>query len=245
MSNIRLEIEFDGTRYFGWQYQPNRLTVQGTIEQALVKLYGVPVRITGAGRTDTGVSALGYVANFIAPRELELPAIVAALNQRLPDDIRVQKAETAPDTFNARFDARSKTYRYTLVRQHSPLLARHAWEIDLELDAALMRKAARAFPGEHDFAPFCRITTGPEPVKVKRVAIAERRSSLTGARLVQIEIEANRFLYKMVRRMVGAMVDVGRGRFSPVELTIAVRRGPRVQFSTAPACGLFLVRVRY
>jgi tRNA pseudouridine38-40 synthase len=243
--NIKLEIEFDGTRYFGWQFQPNRLTIQGTIEQALVKLYGVPVRITGAGRTDTGVSALAYAANFIAPRELKLSAIAAALNQCLPDDIRVRKAENAPDTFHARFDARSKTYRYTLVRQHSPLLARHAWEIGSPLDLALMRNAARVLSGEHDFAPFCRIAAGPELVKVKRVAITERRSSLTGARLVRIEVEANRFLYKMVRRMVGALVDVGRGRFSPEELATAVRRSPRVQFSTAPACGLMLVKVRY
>jgi tRNA pseudouridine38-40 synthase len=245
MPNIKLEIEFDGTRYFGWQFQPNRLTVQGTIEKALVKLYGVPLRITGAGRTDTGVSALAYAANFIAPRELKFSAIVAALNQRLPDDIRVRSAEAVPDTFHARYDARNKTYRYTVVRQHSPLLARHAWELDPALNVALMRRAARVFQGEHDYAPFCRIIAGPEPVKVKRVAITERRSSMTAARLVQIEIEANRFLYKMVRRMVGALVDVGRGKFSPAELATAVRHGPTVQFSTAPACGLMLVKVRY
>jgi tRNA pseudouridine38-40 synthase len=245
MPNIKLEIEFDGTRYFGWQFQPNRITVQGEVEKALAKLYGRPVRITGAGRTDTGVSALAYAANFIAPRELKLSAIAAALNQRLPDNIRVHKAERSPDTFHARYDARNKTYRYTVVRRRSPLLARHAWELDSGLNVALMRRAARVFRGEHDYAPFCRITVGPEPVKVKRVAITERRSSLTGARLVQIEIEANRFLYKMVRRMVGALVDVGRGKFSPAELATAVRLGPRVQFSTAPACGLILVRVRY
>jgi len=245
MPNIKLEVEFDGTRYFGWQFQPNRITVQGTLEQALAKLYGVPVRAFGAGRTDTGVSALAYPANYAAPRELALPAIVAALNQRLPDDIRVHAAEVVPDSFHARYDARSKVYRYTLVRGHSPVLARHAWELVLPLDLARMRRAAGFFIGEHDFALFCRITTGAEPVKVKRVAIRERRSTLTGARLLQIEIEGNRFLYKMVRRMVGALVDVGRGKFGAAELACAVRHGPRVQFSTAPACGLVLVSVKY
>ncbi len=245
MPNIKLEIEFDGTRYFGWQFQPNRITVQGEVEKALAKLYGRPVHVTGAGRTDTGVSALAYAANFIAPRELKFSAIVAALNQRLPDDIRVHRAERVPDTFHARYDARNKTYRYTVVRRRTPLLARHAWELDSMLNVSLMRRAARVFRGEHDYAPFCRITTGPGPVKVKRVAITERHSSLTGARLVQVEIEANRFLYKMVRRMVGALVDIGRGKFSPAELATAVRLGPSVQFSTAPACGLVLVKVRY
>jgi tRNA pseudouridine38-40 synthase len=245
MPNIKLEIEFDGTRYFGWQSQPNRITVQGTLEQALAKLYGAPVRVTGAGRTDTGVSALAYPVNYIAPREFARAAIVAALNQRLPDDIRVHAAELVPDSFHARYDARSKVYRYTIVRRHSPVLARHAWECVLPLDLARMRRAALSFVGERDYAPFCRITTGPEPVKVRRVAIRERRSTLTGAELLQIEIEGNRFLYKMVRRMTGALVDVGRGKFSTAELAYAVRHGPRVQFSTAPACGLVLVKVRY
>lgn len=245
MSNIKLEIEFDGTRYFGWQYQPNRITVQGMLEQALAKLYGVPLRVAGAGRTDTGVSALAYPANYAAPRELTMPAIVAALNQRLPDDIRIHAAEVVPDSFHARYDARGKVYRYTMVRRHSPVLARHAWEYVLPLDLARMRRAASLFPGEHDYAPFCRITTGPEPARVKRVVIRERRSTLTRAGLLQVEIEGNRFLYKMVRRMVGALVDVGRGKFSIAELAHAVRHGPRVQFSTAPACGLVLVRVRY
>jgi tRNA pseudouridine38-40 synthase len=245
MPNIKLEIEFDGTRYFGWQFQPNRITVQGTIEQALAKLYGVPLGVTGAGRTDTGVSALAYPANYAAPRELALSAIVAALNQRLPDDIRVHGAEVVPDAFHARYDARNKVYRYTLVRRHSPVLARHAWEFSLPLDLARMRRAAGDFIGEHDYAPFCRIAAGPEPVAVKRVAVRTRRSTITRAELLQIEIEANRFLYKMVRRMVGALVDVGRGKFSPAELATAVRSGPRVQFSTAPACGLLFVKVRY
>jgi tRNA pseudouridine38-40 synthase len=245
MPNVKLEIEFDGTRYFGWQFQPNRITVQATVEKALAQLYGCPIRAFGAGRTDTGVSALVYAANFAAPRELSPAAIAAALNQRLPNDIRVHNAEVVPDSFNARYDARSKVYRYTIVRQRSPLLARHAWEIAAPLDLKLLRRAARRYVGEHDFAPFCRILTGPEPVRVKRVGIAERRSSRTGARLLQIEIEGNRFLYKMVRRMVGALIDVGRGKFTEGELARAVKHGPRVQFSTAPACGLVLVRVKY
>ena len=251
--NVRLDLEFDGTAYCGWQFQRDHPTVQGTLEQALARLFGSPVRVTGAGRTDAGVSALDYPVNFTAPRKLPRRTIRAALNQFLPQDIRVRRARSVAPAFHARFDARSKIYRYTIVGGRSPVLKRQAWELDYPVDRALMKQGARVFLGTHDFAPFCRLKKGRDfalrhpdgKVNVMRVRLLARRSAVAGRKLLQIEFEGDRFLYKMVRRMVGALVDVGRGKFPLSELRQAVQNRPQVQFSTAPARGLLLVRVKY
>jgi tRNA pseudouridine38-40 synthase len=245
VTNYLLDLEFDGTAYCGWQYQPSQPTIQGSLELALAKLFGTEVPVIGAGRTDAGVSALRYRANFHAPRELAPEAIAAALNQRLPRDIRVHRARRVSPRFHARFDALGKVYRYTIVQGNSPLLRRQAWELECPIDRDRMVRGARLFLGRHDFASFCRVKPDNGIVAVHRVNVERRRSSLTRVGLVQIEIEADRLLYKMVRRMVGALVDVGRGKFELDELKQAITDRPRVQFTTAPACGLLLVRVRY
>jgi len=250
--NVRLDLEFDGTAYFGWQYQPNRPTIQGTLEKALSRLFGARIGVTGVGRTDAGVSALSFTANFHLPGgalpRMPLSAIPPALNQLLPDDIRVKRAVPAGDDFHARYDARSKLYRYTIAFGPTPVLRQHVWELGYPVDTNLMVEGAKLFLGEHDFAPFCRLRRriGDQGfVNVMRAAVRQRRSPITGARLLQVEFQADRFLYKMVRRMVGTLVDVGRGKFSLDDLRRAITVRPLVQFQTAPAAGLVLVRVYY
>jgi tRNA pseudouridine38-40 synthase len=244
MANVLLLLEFDGTDYHGWQLQSGAPTVQGELEKALAQLYGGPVRATGAGRTDAGVSALAFPVNFRGVRELPLRSVRAALNQALPAAIRVRHAELVPDDFSARYAARSRTYRYTILAGRSPVLRRQVWEVDSELNLELMRAGCRLFPGERDFAPFCRLT-GSGRVAVRRAGLLTPRSAISGQRLIQLEVEADRFLYKMVRRMTGSLVDLGRSRFPVAELARALEKGPAVQFSTAPARGLALVRVKY
>jgi tRNA pseudouridine38-40 synthase len=246
--NVRLDLEFDGTNYFGWQYQPNHPTVQGTIEQALNKLFGARVGIVGVGRTDTGVSAVNYTANFHPPREMEMRAVRAALNQLLPESIRIKRARQVPEGFNARHSAVSKWYRYTIVLAPTPILRRQAWQLSYAIDADLLSQGAHLFVGKHDFAPFCRIARCSShfgEVDIMKVMVRGRRSTITGAPLLQIEFQADRFLYKMVRRMVGALVDIGRGKFSLDDLRQAIEVRPLVQFLTAPAAGLVLVRAYY
>jgi tRNA pseudouridine38-40 synthase len=258
---VRLELEFDGANYFGWQLQPNRPTVQSALEKSLARLYGAQVRAIGAGRTDTGVSALNYTVSFRPPRAFAPGIIIAALNQSLPQGIVVRRARLARPDFHARYSARSRSYRYTIVTARSPLLSRHAWEVFRPLDIALMTRAAKLFLGEHDYAPFCHLRTvrghdsaqnpglsqdsAPGRVNVLKTVLRRSRDRLTGLPLVQFEVEADHFLYKLVRRMAGALVDVGLGRYTLADVETAIRRRPLVQFSTAPACGLLFLRARY
>jgi len=260
---LRLDLEFDGAGYFGWQYQPRHPTIQAALEQALARLFGCPVHVNGVGRTDTGVSALNYTVSFLPPRPLEPRVIQAALNQSLPRDIMVRRARRVGPEFHARYSARSRLYRYTIVPGKSPLLRNRAWEVFRKLDFELMRRATGLFIGEHNFAPFCRLrnplsangsqltahcgkpsAVGRQPVVFKS-AVRRSRDRITGLPVIQFEVEADHFLYKLVRRMVGALVDIGTGRNSLADLETAISRRPLVQFSTAPACGLVFVRARY
>jgi tRNA pseudouridine38-40 synthase len=262
LRNIRLTIEFCGAGFAGWQYQPDRPTVQGAVETAIEKVTRQAVRVHGCSRTDAGVSARAFVANChldtaLAPEKLRL-----ALNAHLPDTVHVREAAEADEKFQARFSAKGKRYEYTVVLGISPLRRGRAWEYRYPVDARLCRPALALFQGTHDFQPFCQFGLGTRSETEDGVGrrppasrtVMSRANGVCTVRRVTLEaagdelvfaVEGDRFLYKMVRRIVGALVAVGAGRLEPGDITAALEGKPHKPFQTAPACGLVLDRVEY
>ena len=244
MARFKLILEYDGAAYHGWQVQPGLPTIQGLLQEALGRLAGGPVPVRGAGRTDAGVHALGQVASFEAPIALAPRTLQRALNALLPRDIVVlQAAEAAPD-FDARFSARSKTYRYTLLRREYPS-AWHAGRVlfvPYALDAPAMMEATGAIVGCHDFSAFRAGTCAAKsPVRT----VHDARWRLEGD-CWHFEITANAFLQHMVRILVGTLLEVGRGRRMPASLAeLLAARDRRRAGKTAPPHGLCLVEVHY
>jgi tRNA pseudouridine38-40 synthase len=241
---LKLILEYEGTAYHGWQLQPGLDTIQGRLEDALGRLAGRPVRVTGAGRTDTGVHALGQVASCAGTWRLDDATLRRALNALLPADIAVRTVETAPPDFDPRRAARSKTYRYTLLRQatRSPLLARFSVHAPAPLDLAAMREAGAALVGRHDFSAF-RAGTCAAATPVRTLTRVEWR---TDGPLWHLEIDGNAFLQHMVRIIVGTLLEVGRGARPPAALAeILASRDRRRAGKTAPPQGLCLVAVAY
>jgi tRNA pseudouridine38-40 synthase len=244
MARFKLILEYDGAAYHGWQVQPGLATIQGRLQEALAGLAGGPVLVTGAGRTDAGVHALGQVASFEAPIRLEPGVLQRALNAELPRDIVVvQAAEAAPD-FDARFSARSKTYRYTLLRRAYPS-AWHAGRVLFvphALDAAAMIEASRSIVGCHDFSAFRAGTCAAKsPVRTVHEALWRADGDFW-----HFEITANAFLQHMVRILVGTLLEVGRGRRTAAALAeLLASRDRRLAGKTAPPHGLCLVGVQY
>jgi tRNA pseudouridine38-40 synthase len=262
MATFKIVVAYDGTDYVGWQRQANGVSIQGLIEDALRALDGRDVTVTGAGRTDAGVHALGQVAAFTIARELTPDALVRALNAHLPHAIRVLAAEDVPPGFQPRFGARAKTYRYRLSNADvmSPFERRHAWHVPGPLDVEAMRAAARLLEGRHDFAAFqatgSSVATTEREISSSRIAECGLRigeeSAIESAILnpqsamLCCDISGSGFLRHMVRIIVGSLVEVGRGR-QPVEWITAViaSRSRATAGPTAPPDGLFLVRVEY
>ena len=244
-SNIKLTLEYDGTGFAGWQVQPGQRTVQGVLEGAATDLAGVLVSVTGAGRTDAGVHALGQVANVPLELDLEPSTVASALNARLPDDLLIRGATAVPEEFHARFDAVSRRYLYLMGAVASPLWLNRRWHVKVELDRDAMRAAAGALEGEHDFSSFC--LTGSEPdhhrCRVSRISL-EWAPDFGG--MLVFRVEANRFLRGMVRSIVGTLVDVGRGRTSPERFRAILEARDRGEAgATAPPHGLYLEEVTY
>jgi len=239
MGNIRLVIEFDGAAYAGWQFQPNRPTVQGEVEAAVRRIAGATATVYGCGRTDAGVSARRYVANFHTDYPLTPGRWRPALNHHLPNDIHVVSADEVASDFHSRHRARSKTYVYRLVRGLSPLRRDRAWELRFPVDAEKMRRAARLFAGTHEFGRFCHAGEEDGTCTVFRLDVREQDDEIT------VTVQGDRFLYKMVRRIVGAMVSYGMGRVTLRDLRAALAGNPRQPFQTAPARGLALDSVDY
>jgi tRNA pseudouridine38-40 synthase len=246
--NIRLDMAYDGTGYAGWQIQPEDQgpTIQGTIEDRLAQLYAnQPIRIHGSGRTDAGVHALGQVAHFHPPEcpRIPLGELPRILNGMLPADIRIRAATSAPDDFHARFKAVGKAYVYILHRgAPDPFTERWSWRTLDCTDLAAMRRAAMRLRGCHDFSSFtvARNDIGDAERTLHRIAIQrfDERLCLT--------FVGDGFLYKMVRSLTAALVEVGRGRLSPTEVAdILAARNRAVAPATAPGRGLFLARVFY
>jgi tRNA pseudouridine38-40 synthase len=243
--NIRLLLEYDGTRYHGWQRQADVLTIQEVLETAVARLTQTPAAIIGSGRTDAGVHARGQVANFRTTSAIPLRAFHQGLNSLLPKDIAVLGASEAPPEFHARKSARAKTYEFRILTRpnRSPLHHHYAWWLALRLDLTAMAGAAAFLPGEHDFTAF-RASGSDNINPVRRVLAASWREEPGG--WLSFTITATGFLRGMVRSLVGTMVEVGRGKVPPTILAELLTSGARhLAGPTAPPQGLYLVEVFY
>jgi len=241
---LKLVLEYDGTAYHGWQVQPGLDTIQGRLEAALSRLAGSPVHVMGAGRTDAGVHALGQVASCNAAVRLDDVSLRRALNALLPKDIVVTNVEPAPAEFDARRSARSKTYRYTLLRRAYPsaLEGRYSLYVPHAADMEVMAEAAQCLVGTHDFSAF-RAGTCAAATPIRTVSRAAWRAE---GDLWRFEIDGNAFLQHMVRIIVGTLLDVGRGKRRAAEMPeILASRDRRRAGKTAPPHGLCLVAVAY
>ena len=249
MPRYRVLVAYDGTDFSGWQRQADRRSVQQTIEEALLPLSpgGAPVAVNGSGRTDAGVHARGQVAHFDLGREIDGASLRRALNDRLPEDVRILRAEPAPPDFDARLSAHGKEYRYRVwnAEVSDPLLRRFRHRVSRALDLGAMRRAAACFVGEHDFAAFTANPQRPVESTVRRVfsveVVAEEDSPE-----VEIRVAGEGFLYKMVRSIAGFLLAVGTGKEKPeaaAEVLASRVRTARVE--SAPAQGLVLWRVWY
>lgn len=241
---IKLTIEYDGSNYSGWQLQNGQDSIQARLEAALERIFSQPMRVRGSGRTDAGVHALGQVAAVTLPRPFDAGALGRAMNALLPPDIVVLDAAPAPDSFDPRRDARSRVYQYRILNQHSPSAFeyRYGWQVRDLLDVGRMNEAAALFAGEHDFAAFRTLGTEVKST-VRRVISSEWMRD--GAWLLY-RVEATSFLRHMVRTMVAAMAEIGRGKFEPLFVTQLLDARERAMApAAAPPQGLFLIEVRY
>ena len=247
MPLYRVTLAYDGTDFLGWQLQRpgGGRTVQGALEEALGRLAGGGrVTVHGAGRTDAGVHALGQVASFDLPREIDADELQRALNGLLPEDVRVLEAAPAPPGFHARKSAVSKVYRYELDCGGVPLPQRRRFAgfVPFALDEGAVRETAALYLGRHDFAS---LASSGGSAKTTVRTVLRSQAAFAGATLVY-EAEADGFLRKMVRSMVGGLVAAGRGAVRPADLARALEeRDRRAWPAPAAACGLTLVRVAY
>ncbi|HEY5315267.1 MAG TPA: tRNA pseudouridine(38-40) synthase TruA [Pirellulales bacterium] len=245
---FKLTLAYDGTAYAGWQLQAGHPTLQGALEAALADLTGNLVRVIGSGRTDSGVHALGQVVSFTADTPLTPDALTRALNARLPDDIAVLTAEEAAPGFHAIHDAVAKRYRYVLHdgRVRDVFSQRYAWHLRTRVDADLMHQAAQHWLGRHDFKSFQ--SSGSRRITTERTVsdISVVRGWHGDGDLVVLEVEADGFLYNMVRAMVGTLVTIGRGK-QPIDWAgeVLAAGNRKLAGMTAPAHGLFMLHVRY
>jgi tRNA pseudouridine38-40 synthase len=247
---VQLKLEYEGTNYSGWQMQSGQDSIQARLEDALARIFGAPVRVRGAGRTDAGVHARGQVAAARLPRPFDPAELALALNALLPGDIVVLEASEVGDNFDPRRDARLRIYEYRVVNQpqRSAFERNSAWLVREPLDLDAMNAAAAAFVGEHDFAAF-RSLGSAEKTTFRRVELSRWRHE-NEERHVVYRVEATAFLRHMVRTMVTAMVQVGRGKSAgkPPADTVAALLASRDRAlapAPAPAAGLYLVEVLY
>ena len=257
MRTVKLTLAYDGTGYAGWQRQAGAETIQALVEAVLRPLEGRAATVHGAGRTDAGVHALGQVASVRLAHPIGVDALPRALNANLPPAVRVLRAEEAGGRFHARFDARGKVYRYRLATGGvaHPMDLRYAWHVPQPLDLAAMQAAGALLQGRHDFAAFqaaageAATATTVRRISALRVAgepAPDWRSTTGGGGIVGIEVEGDGFLRHMVRAIVGTLVEVGGGRRDVAGVAAALASRSRGQAGpTAPARGLFLVRVDY
>ena len=245
---LKLTVAFEGTRYFGWQLQPKDVSVQLRLEEALARLFPSTPRVHSSSRTDTGVHALGMVAHFDVPESefrMTPDKLVLAVNAHLPEDVRVFAAKTARSGFHARFSARGKQYRYQVWNHsaHHPLQGGQSWHFPRTLDVAAMRRAAATLVGRHDFRAFSATPGYERRNTVRNVTRCDVRRS--GA-MITVIIEADGFLYKMCRGIVGTLVQVGVGKFAPEAILPMIESKDRsLAGMTAPAQGLVLWKVYY
>jgi len=242
MRNIKLEIEYDGTDFCGWQIQPEVRTVQAVMEQALLQLTNENIRVTAAGRTDSGVHATGQVINFKTTGHLPDYVFRTALNSMLPRDIRVVSAVEVDEEFSARFSARARTYRYFIIRKPVAIGRQYAWYFGEKLNLSLMQEACRIIIDTHDFQSFCQAGADVDHYLCD---VSDAKWCQENDKFL-FEITANRFLHNMVRILVGTFVKIGKGSITLPQLQAIIAAKDRtVAGPTAPPHGLFLTRVMY
>jgi tRNA pseudouridine38-40 synthase len=243
MRNIKLVLEYDGTNYVGWQIQPNGPSIQEHLQKALHQILQEDVQAVAAGRTDAGVHARGQVINFKTSRSADTQTLAKSLNGVLPTEIVVLSAEDVADNFHARYSAKARAYRYVLSLQLTALLRNYSWYVGgFILNTELMRQCSALIVGEHDFTSFCKADSG---VNDNRCIVENTEWKQEGPTLV-FKIVANRFLYGMVRALVGTMVEIGRG-YRPFDdfQRILAAHDRRAAGMAAPAKGLFLQQIIY
>jgi tRNA pseudouridine38-40 synthase len=245
MRNIKLTLSYDGTDFSGWQTQPGFRTIQETLEAAISQLTGEPkIRANASGRTDAGVHAVGQVVNFYSTTCLPCETLVRAINAHLPEDIVVREALNVPEVFDANHDAARKLYRYVIHDGPvpNPFLRRYACQSRHKLDASTMRRAAESLKGRHDFSSF-------ETLGSPRMSSVRTILHLTINRVgdwIWIDVEGDGFLYNMVRAIAGTLMYVGRDFWPESQVAAILEAADRTQAGpTAPAQGLFLMRVSY
>ncbi len=242
--NYKLLIQYDGSRYFGWEHQPNQDTIQGRIEKAVFAVCGSYPDINGAGRTDAGVHARGMTANVFMDVAYEPVEIRRILNENLPEDIAVLDVRVASNQFHARYSAVGKTYRYSChYGEYGAVFDRkYVTELEEKPDVEKMRRAAEILKGKHDYAAFCR-QAGSYPSTIRvvdRIEIEERNGYIT------FLFHGTGFMRNMVRIMVGTLLDVGMGKIPVEEVDSILKSGDRTKAGyTAPAMGLCLMNVDY
>ena len=245
MRNIKLTIEYDGKKFNGWQRQPDKLNIQGTIEKAIETVTKEPVELNASGRTDAGVHALGQVANFKTNSQIPIEKIPIAINTNLKRSIRIIKAEEVDERFHSRLSCKKKTYRYIINNsQNGTAIYRNLeTHIPMKLNIEKMQEAVKYFEGEHDFKAFKASGTSSKN-SIRTIYKAEVIQMPNEK--IYVELTGNGFLYNMVRIIVGTLVDVGVGKLKPEEITNIINSKKReLAGKTLPPQGLYLVNVEY
>lgn len=247
MKKYKLILSYDGTRFGGWQVQPNATSIQTLVQNALSTALRSPTDLTGAGRTDAGVHALAQTAHFITEIPFDPLKLHASLNGLLPPDIRVRSIAPAEDTFHARYSAKSKIYHYNLHLNQipNPFDRLYSVHIPYPLDLPLLHQAANSFIGTHDFTSFAneayRGSASRNAIRtLQRLDVRQEKDR------IRLEFQADGFLYKMVRNITGTLLDIASGRIAPEKIpTILKAKDRRQAGASAPAHGLFLADVIY
>lgn len=242
MRNIKLTIEYDGTDFCGWQIQPNGITVQQCISDAIFALDGKKCQLNGAGRTDAGVHARGQVANFFTESGIPAQKYAVALNTNLPDSIRILDSCEMPYDFNARFSAKRKTYKYYIRNSQIPsaLNCRYEYNVQAKLDVNKMIDACGFIIGEHDFKSFMAAGSAVKDT-VRTIYDAKIDCELP---IIVFTVTGNGFLYKMVRLLTGTLLEIGKGKYDVDYMSTLLNSDKKALFA-APAKGLFMHKIEY
>lgn len=250
MHTFKLTLEYDGSKYSGWQFQTNARSVQGELQRAADELFGAETEIQGAGRTDAGVHAVGQVAHIkvrSAKKDLSPDRLLRELNDRLPSSVAIVSCEGAAPRFHARHDATSRAYFYQISTRKTALSKRYVWWIKEPLDVSKMQECAALLTGRHNFV--CFRAADPSKPGESTTVVVHSAEVAPDEHLVVFRIEASHFLWKMVRRLTGTLAKVGLGEVTIDEFSglLSGRKNPKLDVAawTAPASGLFLESVRY
>lgn len=244
MRNIKLTIEYDGTNYSGWQKQSNALGIQEVIEKAIFKLTGEKTEVIGSSRTDAGVHAKGFVANFYTESKIPDNKFMKAINSKLPCDVVIIDSEAAELKFHSRYDSKGKTYSYTILNrpQKSALMRNYSYHFYRKLNIESMKSGSAYLIGKHDFASF-KNTGSSAKTTVRTINAID---IISKEQYVIFYITADGFLYNMVRIIAGTLLDVGIGKITPYDVKVILESHDRQKAGkTAPACGLCLEKVFY